>query len=93
MSDALVVGSPGVLTAWAYALVRQAASLATNAPEVRTLDRFDDAEFLGAGDADPDRIFLSNFQSQSLVEKGAAGSAPTLSQTLSFSINSSLSRG
>lgn len=78
MSDSLVIGGPGVLAAWVHALVREAATLARNAPEIRMLDRQDDAEFLGAGDASADRIFLCNFPSSSLVAKVEAGAVPTL---------------
>jgi hypothetical protein len=78
MSDSLVVGGPGVLAAWVHSLVREAAGLTTNAPEIRVLDRQDDTEFLGDDDASPDRIFLCNFPSPSLIAKVAAGAVPTL---------------
>jgi hypothetical protein len=78
MSDSLVVGAPGVLAAWVHPLVREAAGLATNAPEIRVLDRHDDAEFLGVEDVSQDRVFLCNFPSPSLIAKVAAGAVPTL---------------
>lgn len=78
MSDALVVGAPSVLAAWAHALLREAAGLHDPPLEIRTLDRLDDAEFLGAADSGPDRLFFSSFPSPSLIAKVAAGAVPTL---------------
>lgn len=78
MTDALVVGGPSVLAAWAHALVREAAALANPPLEIRALDRQDDAEFLGTADSGPDRLFISSFPSVSLIAKVAAGQVPTL---------------
>ena len=78
MSDALIVGAPSVLASWAHALAREAANLRNPPLEIRTLDRLDDAEFLGSADSGPDRLFLSSFPSTSLIGKVAARAVPTL---------------
>ena len=78
MGDALILGSPSVLVAWAHAFVREAANLADNPLDVRVLDLHDDTEILTDRDSGPERLFLSNFPGPALIAKVRAGAIPVL---------------
>jgi len=74
--DAIVLGPPGVLTAWAFDVLREAAAIAPRRAAIKTVDREDALAEPEAGQVPI--VHLSHFPSLSLLSECAKGVAPVL---------------
>jgi len=72
--DAIVLGPPGVLSTWAFDVLREAAAIRRAA--IETIDRGDALSDPGAGETP--RVIISHFPSPALLAECAKSAAPVL---------------